>query len=110
MTSQNQDASTLASQTVQALNGDPSNVSLTDGTSLIDNWIATLGDDSPISDDLNSLKDALADSDPDSSEISSILMSLSQQTAAASSQAGGDAQGSLQQLASALEVFGRQIA
>ncbi|RYF72913.1 MAG: hypothetical protein EOO39_11300, partial [Cytophagaceae bacterium] len=64
MTSQNQDASTLASQTVQALNGDPSSISPTDGTSLIDNWIATLGENSPISDDLNSLKEALQDGAP----------------------------------------------
>lgn len=108
MTSQN-DASALAEQTVQALSGSPTSVSPVDGASLIDSWISSLGDSSPLSSDLSSLKNALQSSTPDSSEISSILMSLSQQTAAAASQAGGEAQGSLQQLASALESFGKQV-
>lgn len=108
MTSQN-DASALAEQTVQALSGSPTSVSPTDGASLIDSWIDSLGESSPLTGELSSLKNALQSDAPDSSEISSILISLSQQTAAAASQAGGDAQGSLQQLASALESFGKQV-
>ncbi|MBO0933282.1 hypothetical protein [Fibrella aquatilis] len=108
MTSQASDASALTDQTVQALSGNPASVSPTDGASLIDSWISSLGD-SPIASDLSSLKSALQSSSPDSQEISSLLMSLSQQTSAAASQAGGGAQGSLQQLASALESFGKQI-
>ena len=108
MTSQSSNASALTDQTVQALSGNPASVSPTDGTSLIDSWISSLGN-SPIADDLSSLKTALQSSNPDSQEISSLLMSLSQQTAEAASQVGGGAQGSLQQLASALESFGQQI-
>lgn len=110
MTSQTQDASALAEQTVQALSGSPTSVSPTDGATLIDNWISSLGGSSPLSSDLSALKVALQSNSPDGQEISSLLMSLSQQTAAAASQAGGNAQGSLQQLASALESFGKQVA
>ncbi|MBO0935594.1 hypothetical protein J2I47_03440 [Fibrella sp. HMF5335] len=108
MTSQSPNASALAEQTVQALSGNPASVSPTDGASLIDSWISSLGSN-PLANDLSSLKSALQSSNPDGQEISSLLMSLSQQTAAAASQAGGSAQGSLQQLASALESFGNQI-
>ena len=109
MTSQNS-ASALAEQTVQALGGSPTSVSPTDGASLIDNWISALGGSSPLSSDLSSLKSALQSSSPDGDKISSLLMSLSEQTAAAASQAGGDSQGSLQKLASALESFGKKVA
>ncbi len=108
MTSQNS-TTALTQQTVQALSGSASSVSPTDGASLINNWISALGDSSPLSGGLTSLKDALQSGSPDSSEISSILMGLSKQTASAASQAGGDAQGSLQQLASALESFSKQL-
>lgn len=108
MTSQNS-TSALTEQTVQALSGSATAVSPTDGASLINNWISALGQSSPISSGLTSLKNALQSGSPDSDEISSILMSLSEQTAAAASQAGGDAQGSLQQLASALESFSNQL-
>lgn len=103
MTSQSSNASALTDQTVQALSGNPGSVSPTDGASLIDKWISSLGS-SPIAGDLSSLKNALQSGSPDKQEISSLLMSLSEQTAAAGS---GD-QG-LQQLASALESFGKQI-
>lgn len=109
MTTQ-QDASALTDQTVQALQGSADSVSPTDGVTLINSWVSTLGEDSPLAADLMSLQDELQSSSPDSSTISSLLMSLSQQTSAAASQAGGGAQGSLQQLASALESFGKQIA
>ena len=109
MTSQDS-TSALTDKTVQALSGNPSSVSPTDGATLIDNWISSLGGSSPLSDGLTSLKSALQSGSPDGQKISSILMSLSQQTAAAASQAGGSAQGPLQRLASALESFGKQVA
>ncbi len=109
MTSQNS-ASALTEQTVKALSGQATSVSPTDGASLIDSWIGSLGGNSPLASNLNSLKSALQSNSPDGSKISSLLMSLSEQTTTAASQAGGDAQGSLQKLASSLKSFGQQIA
>ena len=65
MTSQNQGASALIDQTVQALSGSPSDVSPTDGASVIDSWVTTLGSDSPVSDTLGELKQALQSSSPE---------------------------------------------
>lgn len=109
MTSQNQGASALIDQTVQALNGSPSDVSPTDGTSVIDSWISTLGSDSPVSSSLSQLKQALQSSSPDGDEISSILLSLSEQTESAASSADGNTQSSLQELAQSLKSFSQQL-
>lgn len=109
MTSQNQGASALIDQTVQALSGSPSDVSPTDGASVIDSWVTTLGSDSPVSDTLSELKQALQSSSPDGDEISTLLMSLSEQTESAASSADGSTQSSLQQLASSLKSFSQQL-
>lgn len=109
MTSQNQGASALIDQTVQALSGNPTSVSPTDGASVIDSWISTLGSDSPVSSSLTQLKQALQSSSPDGSEISTLLMSLSEQTQSAASSADGSTQSSLQELAQSLKSFGQQL-
>lgn len=109
MTSQNQGASALIDQTVQALSGSPSDVSPTDGASVIDSWISTLGSDSPVASSLSSLKQALQSGSPDGDEISSMLMDLSEQTQSAASSADGATQSSLQQLASSLRSFSQQL-
>lgn len=109
MTSQNQGASALIDQTVQALSGSPSDVSPTDGASVIDSWMSTLGAESPVASSLSQLKQALQSSSPDSSEISSLLMSLSEQTQSAASSADGSTQSSLQELASSLKSFSQQL-
>jgi len=109
MTPQNQGSSALIDQTVQALSGNPSSASPTDGASVIDSWVTTLGADSPVSSTLSELKQALQSSSPDGSEISSLLMSLSEQTQSAASSAGGGAQSSLQELAQSLKSFGQQL-
>lgn len=109
MTSQNQSADQLTTQTVQALSGSPSDVSLTDGASLIDSWISSLGAESPIGSSLSALKTSLQSGSADSSEISSMLTDLADQTQDAASSADSDTQASLQQLAASLKSFGQQL-
>ena len=109
MTSQNQGTSALIDQTVQALNGSPSDVSPSDGASVIDSWISALGSNSAVSSSLTELKQALQSSSPDGEEISSILMSLSEQTQSAASSADGGSQSSLRQLAQSLKSFSQQL-
>ncbi len=108
MTSQ-QDTSSLVNQTVQALGGSPSDASPMDGASLVDSWISTLGPDSPVSDRLMALQQALQSGSPDSTQISSMLMSLSEQTESAASSADSDLQSSLQQVAQSLRSFAQQL-
>ena len=109
MTSQNQGTSALLDQTVQALSSSPSDVSLTDGASVIDSWISTLGADSPVSSSLSELKQALQSDSPDGDEISSMLMDLSDQTQSAASSADGSTMSSLQELAQSLKSFSQQL-
>jgi hypothetical protein len=109
MTSQNQSPEMLADQTVQALNGSPSDVSLTDGTSLISSWISSLGANSAVGGKLSTLKSELQKDTPDGDEISSILMDLADQTREAASTADNDTQATLEQLASSLKNFSQQL-
>lgn len=109
MTSQNQDSSALLDQTVQALNGSATAVSPTDGASLIDSWIQTLGSDSPVADTLSELKSALQDGDATGADIQDILADLADQTESAAADADSSTQSSLQSLASSLKSFGQQL-
>lgn len=99
----------LTDQTVQALSGSPSDVSLTDGASLINSWISSLGETSPIGTNLSALKNALQGGSAQGSEISSMLMDLADQTQEAASSADSKTQTALQQLASSLKSFGQKL-
>ena len=110
MTSQNQNTTALLDQTVQALGGSATAVSPTDGTSLIDSWISALGPDSDISDSLSDLKAALQGGSANSADIQDILSDLADQTESAADDADNSTQSSLQNLASSLRSFGKQLA
>lgn len=112
---QPQFASPLIDQTVTAFNGNATAVSPMDGISLIINWVSVLDTDTetlhPLADSLNELKLQLQSGTPDGDQIRAILQDLTRQThQAAESVEEADRQQSLHELASAIDIFSKQLA
>lgn len=108
-------ASPLVDQTVSAFNGDVAAVSSMDAISLIINWVSILDTDTetlhPLADSLNELKAQLQSGTPDNDRIQSILQDLSSQTRqSAESVDELDHQQSLSELATAIDMFSKQLA
>lgn len=104
-----QDTTKLLNQTLQALSGNPTDVAIKDGTGLIDSWIGVLDNDDSLISELNDLKAALDSKTPDGSRLSSLLTSLSKQTASAASSASEGTGPLLQDLAESLTNFAQKL-
>lgn len=108
-----QHASNLITTTINAFNGEVTNISPMDGISLIDSWLSALRatdqQANPVTNGLSDLKAELQSGNPDSNQISQILGELVDQVQTAADSAETDVQTRLNALVEALQGFSDQM-
>lgn len=109
----NDQASNLVSLTTKAFNGDVTNISPTDGLSLINSWTSFFQSidqaDSPVAKSLGGLKIELQNGNLNSEVIQSILNDLAQQTKQTTDSAEPDDKAELTVLSEAVQSFSKQV-